>query len=572
MFLKLLNRRQKWKLLGLSLMSLSGDALNLLLLWAFGGLCLEIAGGTTIGAEGFRGRWALGIFGLIILKGLSEFGIEQSKRIFTNDFTGEIRERLNRIALKVGPILRKEFHSAEIGMMTFGRVEFMNMFYSDGVPRFFSIGIMWLSLVFLMREVPLLALLTSLTPFLLFGVNRFFLPMAERANREEAEAGSKYSSCCQDGVLGIKTLKSFDAYRVYRELIQKRAEEMRKANLKFLKIGNWNSRVTNAIVFLYFILGSVLLLSAGGSISQNISGFLALLFLSELFEELTGFVLRRGKAKAAYDDIGRLIDRKTEDAVDGEEPSDYFDEGSRNEILFQNVYFEYGDGKPALSDVNFSVEKNHKVRLVGLSGGGKTTLLYLLSGLYRPTKGSVRILGRKVVKDNDLSIKSLCSAVWQDSYLFSDTVFENIRMASPTATREEVESAAKKANIHDLILSMPQGYDTVIGSGGVEISGGEAQRISIARAFLRDAPILLLDEVTSRLDRDNVHKVEASLKELMKGRTVFSVSHDLSRPEEYDEIFVVEDGRLIDAGTHEELISRCDSYYRLWNGGVADEA
>lgn len=569
MFTDLLNRAQKWKLLLLCVMNLAGDLLTLGLLFSFGALCRQVAGGTFELLEILADRRVLGILVLILLKGLSEFGTEQSKRFFTTDFTGELRERLNYKVLEIGPILRKEFHSAEIGSMTFAKVEFMNMFFSDGIPRFFSMCILWLLLAFLMQSVPYLTLLTLLIPFLLYHVNRLFASRAERANREEAEATKNYSSCCLDGVLGIKTLKSFDSYAPYRELIRRRAQEMRVANLKFLKIGDRNGRATNAVVYLYFILGVGLLMYGATSKIDGIFGFLVLLFLCERFEEMTGFVLRRGKAKASYDDLQRLRTM----TIRGDEAmsSDDFDEGASDVIQFDHVCFEYGDGKTALSDMSFTVKRNRKIRLVGLSGGGKTTLLYLLSGLYRPTRGDARIFGRKAVKDNDGNIKSLCSAVWQDSYLFADTVFENIRMANPMATREEVETAAKKANIHEFILSMPDGYDTVIGNGGVEVSGGEAQRIAIARAFLRNAPILLLDEVTSKLDRDNVYKVEASLRELMKGRTVFSVTHDLSLPEEWDEIFVIEDGRLIDAGRHEELLSQCPSYHRLWNGGARDE-
>lgn len=572
MFTDLLNRGQKWKLFLLCVMNLAGDLLNLELLFSLGELCGRVAGGDTGWSDAFSDRRVMIILAMIFFKGLTEFGTEQSKRIFSVDFTGDLRERLNRTVLEVGPVLRREFHSAEIGSMTFGNVEFMNMFFSDGLPRFFSMSVLWLLLAFFMQEIPYLTLPTLLMPFLLYGVNRLFDSSAERANREEAAATKNYMSCCVDGVLGIKTLKSFDAFLPYRALIQRRAKEMREANLKFLRIGDRNGRATNAVVYLYFLSGVILLMRRGVSFGRATLGFLALLFLCERFEEMTGFVLRRGKAKASYEGLQRLLGKKTSIPHPEGQSADDGEKKDPDEIIFDHVCFEYGDGKSALSDMDFSVKKNRKVRLVGLSGGGKTTLLYLLSGLYRPTSGSIRIFGRKAVRDNDRNIKSLCSAVWQDSYLFADTALENIRMASPTATREEVEAAAKKANIHEFLLSLPDGYDTVIGTGGVELSGGEAQRIAIARAFLRDAPILLLDEVTSKLDRDNVYKVEQSLQELMKGRTVFSVTHDLSRPEEADEIFVIEDGRLKDAGRHEELLLRCSSYVRLLNGGDRDEA
>ncbi len=559
MFFDLLNGKQKLKLFLLSVSSLFGDIINLALLLSFGFL---------IASKEIK-TYAVCIAILIFFKGAGEFFFSKAKQFFCDDFTLDIRERLNREMLKTGPLIRRDFHSSEVGMIVWAEAESMTNFYSEGIPRFFSIAIIWLASIFYAIKFLPLSILTICVPFLIYAVHKLFLPLSEKANGEEAKASMEYSSACLDGVLGIKMLKSYDSYSSYRKLIKERAGNLRKANLDFLKIGNLNSRATNGIIYAYFILGAFILSHKNLSLPELVSAFLGLLFLTELFNEITGFILRRGKAKASYEQICRLIKETREDEAS---PLSYpVEENFDKAVEFKDVDFEYSDGRKALSNLNFSIPLNRKIGVVGLSGGGKTTLLYLLSGLYKPTNGSVKILGREVVKNNDASIKSLCSAVWQDSYIFSDTVYENIKMANSEAGKEEVESAARKANIHEFICSLPNGYDTEIGSGGFEISGGEAQRISIARAFLRDAPILLLDEVTSKLDQANVKKVEESLKELMKNRTVFSVTHDLSKVESFDEIFVIEDGRLTDFGDHKSLIARCPSYIKLCSGGAENE-
>lgn len=230
-------------------------------------------------------------------------------------------------------------------------------------------------------------------------------------------------------------------------------------------------------------------------------------------------------------------------------------------IDFENVSFSYDKERPIIKDISLHINQGEKIAIVGPSGSGKTTLINLLARFYDIDKGSIKISGNDIrdYKVNTL-LKSL-SLVFQDVYLFSDTVKNNIRFAKPDATDEEVIEVAKKAMCHDFIMKMPNGYDSLIGEGGSNISGGEKQRISIARALLKNADIILLDEATSSVDPENEYEILKAIDELCKGKTVISIAHRLSTVKNADNIFVIANGALVQSGKHEELIE-ADGIYK----------
>lgn len=218
----------------------------------------------------------------------------------------------------------------------------------------------------------------------------------------------------------------------------------------------------------------------------------------------------------------------------------------------------------ALEDVSFSVEPGRLVALVGPSGAGKTTISYLIPRLYDVTRGSVRIDGHDV---RDVTLDSIAGAigvVTQETYLFHDTIAANLRYARLDATDAELEAACRAANIHDFISALPEGYETVVGERGYRLSGGEKQRLSIARAVLKDPRILILDEATSHLDSRSEALIQEALERLMVGRTSFVIAHRLSTVRSADLILVVDDGRLVETGTHDELIGAGGLYSLLY--------
>jgi ATP-binding cassette, subfamily B, bacterial len=248
----------------------------------------------------------------------------------------------------------------------------------------------------------------------------------------------------------------------------------------------------------------------------------------------------------------------------------------RGEVRFENVGFAYDPDAPAtISGVDIVVPPGTRVALVGETGAGKTTLGYLVARLYDATTGRIMIDG---VDIRDLSFASLSRAVGlvsQETYLFHASIRENLRFAKPDATDEELEAAARAARIHDLIASLPEGYDTVVGERGYRFSGGEKQRIAIARTVLRNPPVLVLDEATSALDTETERAVQAALDRLAEGRTTIAIAHRLSTVRDADEIVVLDHGRVVERGTHAELLARGGRYAALAERageGEADEA
>lgn len=258
----------------------------------------------------------------------------------------------------------------------------------------------------------------------------------------------------------------------------------------------------------------------------------------------------------------------TMDQLDALKEGNYIDRDGKEvslsnyDIEFRNVDFSY-DIRKVLKNVSFTIPERKFTAIVGPSGSGKTTICSLIARFYDVRKGSILIGGHDVREFTCDSLLNNISMVFQNVYLFHDTVRNNIRFGKPDASDEEIIMAAKAARCHEFIQALSDGYDTVIGEGGDTLSGGEKQRISIARAILKDAPVIILDEATASIDPENEHLIQGAITELTRGKTVISIAHRLATIENADQILVVDDGRIVQRGTHDVLVKEEGLYRRF---------
>ncbi len=385
--------------------------------------------------------------------------------------------------------------------------------------------------------------------------------MINQAKKEiarEHAAITKVGDALVDSISGIPVLRSFPLAndKVVEEIHSKlkdSSEELRLAQVHFEIVFVVYARIFSTIINLSSLLvtlfscylytkGEVLLPQA---LTVSAAGFMIFGGLKQL--ENAAILLVKNPANMQY--LEEVLD--IPEVKDGE-----LEVMENHDIVFDRVSFGYDGRNTVLKSLSFTIPQGSKTAIVGPSGSGKTTIINLISRFYDVGSGEIR-LGNKDVREYkvDSLLKNL-SLVFQDVYLFRDTIENNIRFANPKASHEEVVEAAKKARCHSFIMELPDGYNTVVGEGGSSLSGGEKQRVSIARALLKNAPIILLDEATSSVDPENEYEILAAIEELSKGHTVISIAHRLSTVKKADQILVIDGGTLAQAGKHSELLGK----------------
>jgi len=290
--------------------------------------------------------------------------------------------------------------------------------------------------------------------------------------------------------------------------------------------------------------------------------FLYVAYFMQPIRRLTSFVEQYQSGMSGFKRFVELMDTKP-DIVDSDNARELKD--VQGEIEFKNATFKYEGSEEILSNINLQIEKGKTLALVGPSGGGKTTICHLIPRFYELNEGIITIDGEDIKEITLKSLRKNIGIVQQDVFLFTGTIKDNILYGNPEASDDDVIEAAKNANIHDFIMSLPEGYETYVGERGVKLSGGQKQRISIARVFLKNPPILILDEATSALDNTSELIIQKSLEELSKGRTTIVVAHRLSTVKNADEIVVLTNNGIVEKGDHKELINSGEIYARLYN-------
>ncbi len=395
-----------------------------------------------------------------------------------------------------------------------------------------------------------------------FKVTEWRVKLRKKMNDQDTDAAQK----AVDSLLNFETVKYFNA-------------EQREASRYDMAMAGYEDAALKTAYSLAFLnFGQAILITFGLIIvmvmaaigvqngTLNVGDFvmvnaymiqitMPLNFLGTIYREIRQALVDMGA-------MFNLLDQKKE-IVDGPDAQPI--NVTKGDIKFSNVQFSYDKKRPILSDLNLDIVGGQKIAIVGSSGSGKSTIGRLLFRFYDVSGGFISIDGQDVRNVTQSSLHNVIGVVPQDTVLFNDSIFYNIAYGKDDATLEEVENAARSAQIHEFVKSLPDGYETTVGERGLKLSGGEKQRVGIARTVLKDPPILLLDEATSALDSETEHEVQDALERAGRGRTVISIAHRLSSISDAERIVVLEEGYIVEMGSHNELLKKRGRYYDLWH-------
>lgn len=421
------------------------------------------------------------------------------------------------------------------------------------------------SLIFIALCDKKLALILGVLNLVFMFITIYFRKQIAPYSVEKSKTFSRANGVFVDGVTNANLVKSFANYfyekRHYFKAVKEAAVAEKKEMMKFVSV-NWVSwsvfdfmtATSYALVFFWWyhygldVTGVVLVTSL---VQTFISAIRRIGWMSSSVVQLYGSI---------KDGLNLLcIDCYVKDKENAKKLK-----LKENDITFEKIDFSYPNNKNVFHNFNLKIEQNQKIGLVGASGSGKSTLIKLLVRYYDLSSGKILIGGKNISDVTQESLRHNIAMIPQESTLFNRTIMENIRYGNPKATDKQVIAAAKKAYIHDFIMTLPQKYESKVGERGVLLSGGERQRIAIARAILKNAPVLILDEATSQLDSESERYIQKSLTELMKGKTVIAIAHRLSTLHEMDKLIVLKKGKIVETGSHEELIKKHGEYEKFY--------
>ncbi|MGN4127429.1 ABC transporter ATP-binding protein [Lysinibacillus sphaericus] len=479
------------------------------------------------------------------------------------DIRKEIYAHLQRLSLRyyantrAGEVISRVINDVE-QTKTFVMTGLMNI-WLDLATIVIAIAIMFA------MDIKLTLVALFAFPFYALSV-RFFFGKLRTLTRKRSQALAGVQSYLHERVAGMSIIKSFTLEKHEQTLFNEANGEFLE---KALDQTRWNAK-SFAVVNTITDVAPLLVIAYAGY--QVINGELSvgtmvafIAYIERLYGPLRRLVSSSTtltQSIASMDRMFELIDEPYE-VKNKEKALDLSD--VRGAVRFENVSFQYeADGSQILNDIDFTINPGETVAFVGMSGGGKSTIISLIPRFYDTTGGTVYVDGCNVQDVTLHSLRSQIGIVLQDNILFSDSVKENILMGKPGATDEEVMAAAKAANAHDFIMSLPNGYNTKVGERGVKLSGGQKQRVAIARVFLKNPPILILDEATSALDLESEALIQESLDRLAHDRTTIMIAHRLSTITHADKILVIDHGQLIENGTHDQLMKAQGTYYNLF--------